>query len=532
MFRRSWKMRRGKGFRLRRQYQTPQSSRSSPQNLVIGAGGAWNLDEFARPLFEDVASSIQAVTSDEEADSSLSFTSLSPSTASSTFPPQDNSSPTTVYEYHSDCSQSSDQTWDYEENRPSRMDLVTAPASEIFPAHGLRSGQQHPRYGEQSFPLVSESALTTGSIDYLASSINPGGYGVGSAHTNRWTEVHLATEPGRDVDWRTYMSPEWPPWIPGLTAHNQSERCISLDVGGTEVSPVSRPRTMDPTTQIKAQYRASLAVAKTQPDNGGSTGIPHISWYGMIRCGSCKDADAIYHTEEGWLAHLRRLHPQWIYWDPNILKTTWYGFARCGACSGPHTMYQTEGSWWVHVWMGHPEWPSWVPDTCFWSGCTGTAFQKRVDWLAHLWSVHFGWAKWVPRHCMWEDCTSTCSPFKTSKSWLAHVKKKHRKSYWCSFPLCDRQEPFGSQNDLDRHRLQRHEPAVPCTKPNCQAKRRGNTIRSDKHEEHDRKWHGPSPCPEPGCPRRTIGGIHHGFSTEDDLEKHLHDAHHRHHRRI
>ena len=521
---RSWTMHGRKRSRSPGRSRTPQKTRSPRQNLIFRAGGGWNQDEFARTLSEDMPSSTPAGTADEEADSSLSSACLSPATTPSTVPPQDNSSPITIYESHSGCSQSPGETWVCEETGPSRLN----PASRVSPGYGFRSGQQHPRYDQLSFALASESSLTTGSIDYPTSSINPGRDGVGSPHsTNSWTEAHQVAEPGLDVGWQTYLSIKWPPGVPHPTAHNQSqsEHCSSLGVDGTEMCPVY------PTTQIEAQPCASLAVPETRSNSVGSISIPHMSPYGIIRCGSCMDTDATYHTEESWLAHLQYRHPSWIDRDPSIPKTTWCGLAVCGTCSSPSTMYQNEGRWWVHVWMGHPEWRSWVPDSCFYSKCIDTAFQNRGDWLAHLWSAHFDWAEWVPRHCMWEDCTSNCRPFKTSKMWLAHVKKTHRKPYRCNIPLCGRPGPFGSQNDLNRHQQQIHQPPVPCAKPNCQAQRRGNTVRSDKHEEHDRKWHGPLPCPEPGCKRKTIGGIHHGFSTQDDLEKHLRDKHHRHHHR-
>jgi hypothetical protein len=522
MFRRSWKMHGRKRSRSLRRSRTPQRTRSPWQNSITRASGAWNQDEFTRTFSEDMPSSPPVVTTDEEADSSLSSACLSPATTPSTVPPQDNSSPTTIYEFHSDCSQSPEETWTHEENGPSRLN----PASRVSPAHGFRSVQQHPRYDQVSFAPVSKSSLTTGSINYPTSSINPGGDEVGSQHSsNSWTEAHQIAKPGHDVGWQTYLSLEWPPGVPHPISHtqNQSEHCYSLGVDDTEMRPVY------PTTQIEAQPFASLAVSETQSNSVGSTEFPHTSHYGIIRCGSCQDTGATFYTEEGWLAHLQYRHPSWIYRDPNIPKITWYGPALCGACSSPPAMYQNELSWWFHVWMGHPEWLSWIPDSCFCWECTVTAFQNRGDWLAHLWSVHSDWAEWVPRNCMWEDCTSKCRPFKTSRMWLAHVTKTHWKPYRCSIPLCRRPGPFGSQNDLDRHQRQTHQPAVPCAKPNCQATRRGNTVRSDKHEEHDRRWHGPLPCPEPGCKRKTIGGIHHGFSTQDDLEKHLRDKHHVHH---
>jgi hypothetical protein len=366
--------------------------------------------------------------------------------------------------------------------------------------------------------------LTTGSIDFPTSSINLGRDEVDSQHsTNSWTEAHQVAAPGRDVSWEDYLSFDWPPGVAHPAAHNQnqSEHYYSLGVDDTEMYPVHT------TIQTEAQPCASLAVRETQPNSVGSAAIPSMSHYGIIRCGSCTDTNATHCTEEDWFAHLRHRHPSWIHWDPGMSKNTWYyGLALCGTCSSPPITYQTEGSWLVHVWMHHPELLSWVPDSCF-PECTHTAFQNRGNWLAHLWSVHPDWGEWVPRPCMWEDCTSKCPSFKTSKMWLAHVTRMHWKPYRCSIPSCRHPGPFGSQADLDRHQRQTHQPAVPCPKPNCPAPRRGNTVRSDKHDEHDRRWHGPLPCPAPGCKRKTIGGIHHGFSTQDELKRHLRDRHHR-----
>jgi hypothetical protein len=312
---RSWTMHGRKRSRSPGRSRTPQKTRSPRQNLIFRAGGGWNQDEFARTLSEDMPSSTPAGTADEEADSSLSSACLSPATTPSTVPPQDNSSPITIYESHSGCSQSPGETWVCEETGPSRLN----PASRVSPGYGFRSGQQHPRYDQLSFALASESSLTTGSIDYPTSSINPGRDGVGSPHsTNSWTEAHQVAEPGLDVGWQTYLSIKWPPGVPHPTAHNQSqsEHCSSLGVDGTEMCPVY------PTTQIEAQPCASLAVPETRSNSVGSISIPHMSPYGIIRCGSCMDMDATYHTEESWLAHLQYRHPSWIDRDPSIPKTT------------------------------------------------------------------------------------------------------------------------------------------------------------------------------------------------------------------
>lgn len=220
--------------------------------------------------------------------------------------------------------------------------------------------------------------------------------------------------------------------------------------------------------------------------------------------------------------------------QPGIPESAvWY--KTCDTCNNPYVFYRTEGSWWVHVWMSHPEWTSCFPETCF-PEC-GEPHQTKGSWLAHLWSVHLDWApEWVPRRCMWEGCTSKCGPFKTSKQWLAHVSKKHQKSYWCNVSSCELrqgalgQKAFGCRNDLNRHRRQRHEPAILCTKLNCQARRNSKLTRADKRDIHDAKWHGPLQCTVVDCPRQRIGGIDHGFSTSTDLDRHLREKHHQRHK--
>ena len=389
----------------------------------------------------------RAVTIDEEADNSLSFVRLSLSNASSTLPPQLNKG-------------------------PSGLDLVTASSWAISPAYGFHSTQQHANDSQHSFSLVSEPAFTAGHIDGRASSVNPRDFVVDSEHS--WMEAHMIAEPGRDVDWQTYLSPEWPPSAPSSTGSMPSQ-------------------------------------------------------YGAILCGEC--ANATYQTREDWFAHLQQEHPEWICWLPETNLSSWHGIACCYTCIGPHAMQYTEESWWVHVWMGHPEWPIWVPFTCI-LGCADTAFHNKGAWLAHLWKLHSNRGVWVSRHCMWENCAPTRRPYKTFNEWLNHVKKKHQKSFMCGILSCSRYgDPFGSQADLNRHHRQVHQPAVHCTKTNCQAKRRGNTRRDDKHEEHDRRWHGDLPCFEPICPRRTAwDGTLNGFSTDDDLQRHLRDAHYLHRR--
>jgi hypothetical protein len=83
MFGRSWRMHGRRRSRSPRRSRAPHRTRSPRQNPITRAGVHVDQDEVTRTFSEDMPSSTSAVTTDEEADGSLS-SAWSPSTASST----------------------------------------------------------------------------------------------------------------------------------------------------------------------------------------------------------------------------------------------------------------------------------------------------------------------------------------------------------------------------------------------------------------------------------------------------------------
>lgn len=147
-----------------------------------------------------------------------------------------------------------------------------------------------------------------------------------------------------------------------------------------------------------------------------------------------------------------------------------------------------------------------------------------------FWRAHKNDPGWKATRCFNPTC-KTSKVFPTARAWLEHVRTVHYKIFHCDHDGCklhiDGPTPhyFGSKSDLDRHKKSKHERPVYCNKPGCVGKEKLN--RADKRKRHAQTHHGHLECPVPRCPRQHRGGIHYGFSTEQDLALHLQDKHNR-----
>lgn len=468
----------GKGASSQRSAHSPQSSKFFPQNILSLTAYSGNLNKPNGSYFSDTSSPTSTFNSDGETNSFLSSANSSPSTASSSLPPQDNLSPTLNSSFLYGRSRSPSFPLDTTEHSLSNVNLG------MIPQYG-DSSTYEPSYSQHQLKYDEQFFLTFGSAGSTFLGMNNGDSPTGSDGC----DVTSASDTNQS--YHTYHITNR---VPNYTVVDL------IDTRSTAVRPGAIPEDM--------------------------------TLYKNLRCAICNDADMTYYTEASWLIHLWKAHPEWIVCNPVTFTTEWKGVARCNACINSYDVYHNEVGWRVHVWMAHPEWISRIPETCFWLGCEDTTFESRGSWFAHLWEVHPNWGKWgTPRSCIWEDCTSKCRPFKTANLWLAHVKQKHQKSYWCKFSGCElgtgasKEKAFGTKHDLDRHRQQVHEPRITCQLPFCQG--RAKLARPDKLELHNKLWHGPWQCEVSDCPRQRINGIDYGFSTQDDLQKHTRERHHR-----
>lgn len=162
------------------------------------------------------------------------------------------------------------------------------------------------------------------------------------------------------------------------------------------------------------------------------------------------------------------------------------------------------------------------PSRCSRCDNDSTIYQDHNTWLVHYVEIHE--ADLFPRKCLWEGCKLQ-KKFKRPKHWLSHARSVHLKNIWCDVSGCSYDHPFGNQAMVDRHKKQTHNGAKNCTRPGCQGRKNSNLARRDKLLDHNFKWHGPLECKDANCLRRTIAGVDHGFSTEEDLTKHMREKH-------
>jgi hypothetical protein len=167
------------------------------------------------------------------------------------------------------------------------------------------------------------------------------------------------------------------------------------------------------------------------------------------------------------------------------------------------------------------------PSTCYLCNDPDTVLQDWNDRKVHYWTKHAPPAgspgAWSSTRCLWQGCRLQ-KTFKSSRDWLYHTHTVHQKRYRCDALGCN-VGPFGTQAMVERHYRTKHTKPKLCTKTGCQARKGTNLSRKDKLGEYEAMWHGPLVCEIADCPRRRIDGEDHGFSKQDELDKHMRRKH-------
>jgi hypothetical protein len=120
-----------------------------------------------------------------------------------------------------------------------------------------------------------------------------------------------------------------------------------------------------------------------------------------------------------------------------------------------------------------------------------------------------------PGLCRHSDCSRDVRSYTTEKKWETHNNQKHVKSYVCGCNGCDMR--FRLKADRERHRNEVHKRFKKywCEIANCKADVK-SFYRRYMLTNHNKIWHGPSPCGKPNCPR----GAGHGFKDQKTLDWH------------